>query len=236
MKLITWNCQGGFRNKFNAILTHLPDILVVQECEHLDKLLSFTNDKAIDFLWFGHNKNKGVGVFSFGNYRFKLLKEYNPDFKTIVPILVSDEQTDFILYAICANNPSDKNNQYIEQVWKAINYYDELLQNNIPTILIGDFNSNKIWDIKRRMGNHSDVVSFLEKREIESSYHHHFAEEQGNETQPTFYLYRHQNKPYHIDYCFASKEFINKLESISIGKYEEWISLSDHMPVIAVFK
>jgi hypothetical protein len=41
-----------------------------------------------------------------------------------------------MLYAICANNPSDKNNQYIEQVWKAINYYDELLQNNIPKILI----------------------------------------------------------------------------------------------------
>ncbi|MFY7733076.1 MAG: endonuclease/exonuclease/phosphatase family protein [Bacteroidia bacterium] len=161
MKLITWNCQGGFRNKFNAILTQLPDILVVQECEHLDKLLSFTNDNAKDFLWFGHNKNKGVGVFSLGNYQFKLLKEYNPDFKTIVPILVSDKQTDFMLYAICANNPSDKNNQYIEQVWKAINYYDELLQNNIPSILIGDFNSNKIWDRKSRIGNHSDVVSFL---------------------------------------------------------------------------
>lgn len=114
MKLITWNCQGGFRNKFNFILTHLPDILVVQECEHLDKLLSFTNDKVKDFLWFGHNKNKGVGVFSLGNYHFKLLREYNSDFKTIVPILVSDKQTDFMLYAICANNPSDKNNQYIE--------------------------------------------------------------------------------------------------------------------------
>jgi exodeoxyribonuclease-3 len=136
MKLITWNCQGGFRNKFNPILTNLPDILVVQECEHLDKLLSFTAEKAKDFLWFGHNKNKCVGVFLFGNYQFKLLKEYNPDFKTIVPTLASDELTDFMLYAICANNPSDKNNQYIEQVWKAINYYDELLQNNIPKILI----------------------------------------------------------------------------------------------------
>lgn len=33
MRLITWNCQGAFRNKASVILKHKPDILVIQECE-----------------------------------------------------------------------------------------------------------------------------------------------------------------------------------------------------------
>ncbi len=197
--------------------------------------MNFTNELTKDFLWFGDNKNKGVGIFSLGNYRFKLLDEYNSDFKTIVPILVSNGSTEFILFAICANNPNDKQNQYIQQVWKAINYYDKLFH-NIPTLLVGDYNSNKIWDKKRKIGTHSDVVNFLAKKEIHSSYHHHFEEEQGEESQPTFYLYRHENKAYHIDYCFTSKEFINSIESVSVGKFEQWASLSDHMPIMMVFK
>ena len=49
MRLITWNCQGAFRKKVDVILTQKPDILVVQECEHPDKLLfnSTTQPKYI---------------------------------------------------------------------------------------------------------------------------------------------------------------------------------------------
>jgi exodeoxyribonuclease III len=48
-------------------------------------------------------KNKGVGIFSYSNYKFKLLEEYNPDFKIVIPILVLNELTSFTLFAICAN-------------------------------------------------------------------------------------------------------------------------------------
>ena len=58
MRLITWNCQGAFRKKANIILTQQPDILVVQECEHPDKLVfSSTTQRPNDFLWFGDNKH-----------------------------------------------------------------------------------------------------------------------------------------------------------------------------------
>ena len=60
MKIITWNCNMVFRKKADIILAQKPDILIVPECEHPDKLI-FKNDtlKPTDVLWFGQNKNKG---------------------------------------------------------------------------------------------------------------------------------------------------------------------------------
>lgn len=74
MKLITWNCQGAFRKKADTILLKRPDILVVQECEPPDKLVfNSTTQWPNDFLWFGDNKHKGLGIFSCSEHKFQLL-------------------------------------------------------------------------------------------------------------------------------------------------------------------
>jgi exonuclease III len=33
MKIITWNCNGAFRKKFESLVSIDADILVIQECE-----------------------------------------------------------------------------------------------------------------------------------------------------------------------------------------------------------
>src|SRR6266496_5852553 len=105
MKIITWNCNMAFRKKADIILKHKPDILIVPECEHPDKL-KFSNDtpKPEDILWFGNNPNKGLGIFSYSHFRFKLRKTHNPKLQTIIPISVKGEHFDFTLYAIWAWN------------------------------------------------------------------------------------------------------------------------------------
>ena len=236
MKIITWNCNMAFRKKAGFILTHKPDILIVPECEHPDKL-KFTKEIPLprDIFWYGTNLNKGLGIFSYSRYKFKLLDIHNPDFKTILPLAVTgDGKFDFTLFAVWANNADDKDGQYITQVWKAIHYYDSLLLNT-KTILAGDFNSNTIWDKPRREGNHSTVVSKLEEKKIFSTYHTFYKQTQGKEQHPTLYLYRHQNKPYHLDYCFASADFIKKLEQVEIGNYDDWKQYSDHPPLSVTF-
>jgi hypothetical protein len=45
---------------------------------------------------------------------------------------------------------------------------------------------------------------------------------QGVDEHPTYYMYRHLDKPYHIDYCFASYSLIQKIENLEIGTYEHW--------------
>jgi exodeoxyribonuclease III len=75
----------------------------------------------------------------------------------------------------------------------------------------------------------------LKQKGIYSAYHQFYNQKQGAEEHPTLFMYRHRDKPYHIDYCFASTHFIEKLQSVEIGNYEQWIKLSDHMPVIVSF-
>jgi exonuclease III len=232
MRIIAWNCNMAFRKKADQVLRYKPDILIIPECEHPDKL--FFPDPPNGIVWHGDNQHKGLGIFSFGDYELKLLPEHAPSLKTILPISVKGENTDFTLFAIWANNPLDKGNQYVGQMWKAIHHYEHLIKPE-KTILAGDFNSNSIWDKPRRIGNHTALVDALDLKGIKSIYHHHGGHLHGKEPHPTFNLYKNIDKPYHLDYCFASEDFILKLVDIEIGNYNDWKKYSDHLPLIINF-
>ncbi len=222
----------AFRKKADLILAYQPDILIVPECECPEKLVfAAGTPKPTDVVWFGKNKHKGLGIFSYGDHRFKVFDDHDADLQTIIPIAVTGGEFEFNLFAIWANNPSDPDGQYVTQVWKAIHHYDKLLTAK-PAILTGDFNSNSIWDRPRRVGNHSNVVQYLEERGIVSTYHLHHRQIQGEEQHPTFYLYRHKDKPYHLDYCFVSETIAWQIGSVEIGEHDVWTKYSDHMPVI----
>ena len=65
MKIVSWNCTGKFREKFKYILETNADIYIIQECENPE----FYNDTeykdfAINYIWQGENKNKGLGIFA----------------------------------------------------------------------------------------------------------------------------------------------------------------------------
>ena len=100
------------------------------------------------------------------------------------------------------------------------------------TLIVGDFNSNKIWDKWDRWWNHTDVVRELEELGIRSLYHEYFNEEQGEEKTPTFYLQKNSLKPYHIDYVFADKKLFESAKKFEIGEKNKWLEWSDHMPIL----
>ena len=132
------------------------------------------------------------------------------------------------------NNKVNKEARYITQVWLALQYYSRLL--NINSIFIGDFNSNQIWDKKDRLGNHTDVVEIFRSNNILSMYHEQNKVAHGQETEYTFHMYRKIEKSYHIDYCFASADFLNAGFDIQLGKPLEWLEHSDHVPMIIQVK
>ena len=122
-----------------------------------------------------------------------------------------------LIYLVWAYNPDDNDRIYITQFWKAVNHYDKLLTDK-PTMFIGYFNSNVIWDYKKhKLGNHAGLVKMLEDKGICSNYYIHHKQSQGKEQHPTFYMYQHKDKAYHIDYCFVSNDMIEKLQSVEVG-------------------
>ena len=232
---MTWNCNMAFRKKAHFIEQHKPDILIVPECEHPDKLKFPLDRQPNDVFWYGDNPHKGLGVFSFTDFKIKLLNWHNPDFKWILPLKITNSVTDYTVFAIWANHPKDKNFEYVGQIWKALTHYEAKIRRK-NTLFIGDFNSNSIWDKPKREGNHSTIVDILAKKKIHSTYHAYFESQQGNELHPTFFLYRHQDKPYHLDYCFASNDLIKKLKKVEVGTFDNWKNASDHVPLIVEFE
>ena len=233
MKIIEWNCQGAFRKKNETIVSLKPDILVVPECENEEKLQFETlTPRPHDFLWYGDNANKGLGIFSYSDYKLELLEEYNPYFKYIVPIRVTNNEKSFVLVAVwTVPNIDNKDAKYIGQLFLAIEHYSHIFENE-DIIMIGDFNSNADLDPNNKVGTHLNVVQRLKEMKITSLYHEKTKQSQGEEKSPTFFLQRNKSKPFHIDYCFVSEKFLKGEITFTVGKVADWINISDHMPLI----
>jgi exodeoxyribonuclease III len=228
MKIINWNCNMAYRNKAKYILNLNPDIVVVPESET-------TGNQTQKRLWFGNNPQKGISIYSYSEYSLQIHQLYNPEYRYVIPLEVTGKSKFYLLAIWAMNDKQDRSRRYIGQVWLALNYYKELL--NKPMIIIGDFNSNMKWDRKGHYGlcgKFGDVVNLLQDDSIHSAYHQYFKENFGMETRHTWFMYRHEAKQYHIDYCFASSNF--KVNLVEIGKYEEWSKYSDHMPLTVTFE
>ena len=227
MRTITWNCNGAFRKKFHNLEQFQADILVIQECEDPDR----STDKnykawASNFIWSGENKNKGLGIFCSNNIILSNNNWPTNDTKHFISAKVNN---DFNIIAVWNHYANSPNFRYIGQFWKYLQLNKPLMK---KVIIAGDFNSNKIWDEWDRWWNHSDVVRELHEINIRSLYHEHFKEVQGEEKTPTFYLQKNIQKPYHIDYAFADKISFPKIRKFEIGQKEDWLALSDHLPII----
>ena len=231
MRILNWNCNGAFRNKYESLSAFNADILIVQECEDP----SFSKDVkyrtwANNFLWIGDNKNKGLGIFANSSLKLNALEWSNTymdhKVKHFLPCIVDNN---FQILAVWSHQNKSPNFGYIGQVWK----YLQINRANFEKIIIaGDFNSNAIWDEWDRWWNHSDVVKELEQLNIVSAYHAFTNEQQGKETTATFHHQKNKTKPYHIDYVFASKSLLKNKKQFLIETSDHWINLSDHRPLI----
>lgn len=234
MKLVTWNGAMKFREKIRQVLPLRADIFVIPECEAPEKWGDNMEKSIHQFFWEGDNKNKGLGVFSMNkDYHLELHPFYNPEYKLIVPINVTGKEN-FILFAIWSQDMPKKKYSYIGQIHLVLQYYRDLLETDC--ILAGDWNSHPIFDNIKRVGTHTEVVNFLSEYSISSAYHHHFKMPQGEEAHPTLFFRKEKASPFHIDYVFSSECYLDRVELMEVGGYDEWIKYSDHMPIVLTIR
>lgn len=228
MKIISWNCNSKFSTKFPAILEEDADIYVIQECENP---LIIDSEEYVDFasnyFWVGENQYYGLGIFAKDNVKLELMDLDDKGFRYFIPVNVND---DFNLLGVWTN-PNMEGTKTIYYPKEITNYYEEHKDSgffNEDMIICGDFNCDV-----RLKGTHArnvyEVIERLSQCGLVDIYHYLTSEKEGEETKPTFYMYRHLNKPYHLDHVFSSSD---KIKDFEIGDADKWLQLSDHVPLI----
>lgn len=164
----------------------------------------------------------GMMVFSTNpNIKFEKPDWGAHDKRVFIPVRVNDS---FNLVAAWACDPyCEELQDWIEEVYPHISK---------ETVIIGDLNSNVNLDPKhiRKTGkSFAKCIKLLEAKGLADIWHHYRKQEQGKESTPTFYLYRHLDKPLHLDHCFASPELVSDIEILT--RYQ-WLILSDHLPIV----
>ena len=226
MKLLQWNCNLALKKKFQAVENFNADIMVFQECENVEE--DFFD--GYRFFWTGRNDNKGLGVL-INDTSARLHVAFQSNFIYFLPI-ETDECNILSVWAF--NHRAAKFGGGLSGYpIDAFNYYEHWLKEKDRSFVVGDFNNSVVWDKPGKANNFAAINQFLESMNLKSVYHQNTGDIFGRETTPTLYHTKKQSKPYHIDYIYQ-KGFQTK--SLDIGGFDDWISLSDHVPLCAAFE
>lgn len=232
MKIVSWNCNGGFSEKFKSITdkklkkTTYTDanIYVIQECEYPEnedeEYKEFAGKEGKDYFWVG-NKDKGLGIFNKCKAELKRI-ELAGNYEHFIAVRVDDS---FNLLAVWAMDKDKEKglNPYVQMIHDFLdenNDNEELFDGTL--IICGDFNSNVVFNYKHKAKdksgnhkNHTNLNKKLNNKGLYSVYHKLSGECNGEETRFTFFQARHLNVPYHLDYFYANEKIINKTELIT---------------------
>lgn len=232
MKFLNWNCNMAFRKKMAAVQAFDPDVMVVQECEAPDILEPYLGD-TYQMFWTGQNKWKGLGVFVRKPFTAQPLPVETGTLRYMLPVRISGGINLIAFWAM--NDKHDVKQRYIGQVWQGLSKCEGYISES--TIVAGDFNWNLGFDAntkrKALYGTMGDVICFLREHQLFSVYHLVSQAEYGTEPDPTFLLHRCNEKAYHTDYFFLSKRLMRYLAVFEIGKFSDWATISDHVPIFA---
>lgn len=229
MKLVTWNCNLKLKDKFEFLQALKPDIAVVQECESLPE--SFF--PGATYHWVGKDQKKGLCVIDF-TCSSEIDQIYKENLAFFLPInLKPGRQKLLATWAFNHRAASRYGGEYVGEPLYAFSHYQNWL-NDGDLIVAGDFNNSVVWDKPNGGNNFCDIERALSDTGLVSAYHEYFSMKFGQEDHATLYHTKSRDKPYHIDYVFLNRT--KSLNDVSIGDYDTWIRLSDHMPVFVEYE
>lgn len=209
------------------------DVYVIQEAESVERYAAVLPEGTSTVYAARPGHPKGVLVFTRPGYVVAARPEDpEPPYAHVVPVTVTTPAAESIdLWAVWTLAASPRDAAYVGQAHLALDHLERDLRPR--TVMIGDYNSNAVWDGERRR-NHSVLVDRLAERGLASAYHRSTGEAQGEERTPTFYLHRNEAKPFHIDHCFTDLDVLD----VAVGTFADWSGLktaggvSDHVPLV----
>ena len=178
-------------------------------------------------LWVGPNPNNGLAVVPGDGYEVGLGPMARGAPWSIVPLVMS-RPVQMHLLMVWTRQEHD----YVRGLNRALSRYARFLL-AAPSVVLGDFNANAIWDNARRPTDFSRVASrLMDQFGLVSAYHARTGEAFGSESEATHYFWRRRTRPFHIDYCFVPLHWVGGLRSVTILDRPPWDTLSDHRPLV----
>lgn len=106
MKIITWNCNGGFHNKFIEIAKLEAHIYVSQECEKPMHSKGEYKKWAENYLWVGKGKHKGLDIFASSSVKIEQLNWDDNGLQLFLPARVNNQFNLVGVWTKYANSPT----------------------------------------------------------------------------------------------------------------------------------
>jgi exonuclease III len=231
MKIISWNCAGKFREKYNKIISYKPDLLVLQEVEqNIDR--NKLSKLGYRFQWFGGEyQHKGLAILNIDKVEIDFYPIFHLDFRFCVPLKVL-KPIEFNFMPVWTQFVPNKES-YSVQLEKAIRYFEDFFREK-ESLCIGDYNAPYVNG--GPCANISEIDRLFNELGINSLYHAYNDLKLGEHKDATFFQHRNKDIPSMLDYCYGSKYFQDNITKFEIGVYADWKDFSDHMPLFLEFK
>jgi len=220
VRIVTWNCNGGFARKLPMAMSLCPDLLVLQEAS-----FRHCEETALGpFFWTGRG-HRGLAVISCTGLPLTLDPAFDPELPHFLPVHAGTLHLLAIWASVLTSTV-----RYVRLIHRALDHYADFV-NHRPGLLIGDLNSSTVFDARHPQANHTRLVDRLAHLDYESAWHHQTDECHGAESRPTFYMYRRPERTWHLDYAFVTRDLLAS-SRIELGAPETWLPWSDHLPLI----
>jgi endonuclease/exonuclease/phosphatase (EEP) superfamily protein YafD len=219
MRLATWNCQTSLGSKWEAIEALDADVLTVQECGPTTRAFVEGHD-GWTCEWEKGTYRNGLAVLARSPHAIERREASEPFFlSTMISASVP-----FRFVGFWARTRTFIGDEYPRQATRLI---DQLPDDDLPTVVAGDFNASS------RNPDHLRNVETLAARGLVSAYHtFHGINHAEVWEHPTSYFHRQQSRPYHMDYVFVPAAW--PIDSVEVGTFEDYPGrgLSDHVPLV----
>lgn len=231
MRIVTWNCNGAFRKKHNLLDRYACDLAIIQETEDIGTLgqVGPMGDGA--WCWHGGGTGKGLAVVARPTIQVQPLNWMTGGAELFLPVQVDGR---FNLVAVWTKRSRTAIGSYVGQAAEYVRHNAAEIA-KAPTLLVGDFNSNAIWDKRHKRDNHSSLAKQLGEMGLTSLYHAAQSENPGKEQTPTLYFHKNRQQVFHIDYVFLPQLVLPSARIVEIGSPDDWLRYSDHMPIVFEF-
>ena len=259
MRIVSWNCNEGFWNKWKHISKYKADIYVICECGNPATVSKKYGEFAKNYIWVGEDKNKGLGIFANEDVQLELIPVSNKlaeDYITIkneeefyigekakegkkIEDIPEEDYIEFRHFIPVKVTVEDYTfnllavwamPEYVEMIHDFYDAHKELFSENL--IMCGDLNSSILFDERgeHKGKNFGMLIRKLKKHNLVPVYHSlNNKEKHGHESEATYFYKKKLNSRFHIDHVFSAPYITKKLKIIDNVK---WIKLSDHLPLV----